>query len=305
MKVRGLNIELKQLRHAVAAADLGSFRQAAELSLIKQSSFSRSMRQLEHVVGVPLFERARNGIRPTPAGRTFLRMSRSILEQMDALLDTTRANGRGHTGRLAIGFCTSLLAGNLRASLLDFKQRHPQIALATIERSRTRLAIGLRNGAIDVLIVTGSISLLNSNSMSLWSERILVVLPEDHPLTEQEFIYWTDLRNETVLLSRFDPGREIEDLLISKLLSSDHRPTLERHDASRSTIKSLVDMKAGISLVLESDFGAVLPGLAYRELRDGDGPSRLGYNAYWRADNENPAVESFLSLLCERYSLLK
>ena len=101
------------------------------------------------------------------------------------------------------------------------------------------------------------------------------------------------------------PGREFEELLVSKLGSSEHRPTLERHNISGSNIKSLVGMKAGISLVLESDFGAVLPGLPYRELRDGNGSSRLGYNAYWRADNENLAVESFLSLLSERYPSLK
>jgi hypothetical protein len=60
-------------------------------------------------------------------------------------------------------------------------------------------------------------------------------------------------------------------------------------------------MKAGISLVLESDIAANFPGLAYRELRDGNGPSRLDYLAYWQADNENPALMAFLKLLCERY----
>ena len=60
-------------------------------------------------------------------------------------------------------------------------------------------------------------------------------------------------------------------------------------------------MKIGISLVLESDIGANFSGLVYRELRDGTGPSRLGYSAYWQEDNENPALEAFLRLLSERY----
>src|SRR3974390_2303075 len=82
-------------------------------------------------------------------------MARSVLEQMDVLVATARASGRGDTGGLAIGFCTSLTAGNLRASLLDFKQRFPLIALATVERSRTRLTTALRNGVLDILIVAG------------------------------------------------------------------------------------------------------------------------------------------------------
>jgi hypothetical protein len=35
--------------------------------------------------------------------------------------------------------------------------------------------------------------------------------------------------------------------------------------------------------------------LIYRELRDGKGPSRIGYSAHWRADNDNPALASFSS----------
>jgi DNA-binding transcriptional LysR family regulator len=60
-------------------------------------------------------------------------------------------------------------------------------------------------------------------------------------------------------------------------------------------------MKAGISLVLESDIGANFAGLVYRELRDGQGPGRFDYSAYWRADNENPALTAFLKMLSERY----
>ena len=63
-------------------------------------------------------------------------------------------------------------------------------------------------------------------------------------------------------------------------------------------------MKLGISLVLESDVGASFAGLVYRELRDGTGPTRVDFSAHWRADNDNPALDSFLKLLAERYPLL-
>lgn len=145
-------------------------------------------------------------------------MARTILEEFETLIAAAKSTRNGETGRLAIGFSTSLSTGNLRASLLDFRQRFPQIALATIERRRTRLATALRNGVLDVLIVTGSMPMLNCTTKSLWSERVLVVLPEDHPLTAREVVYWTDLREETIIFSEYDPGREIEDLLVSKLV---------------------------------------------------------------------------------------
>lgn len=298
---RVLAVDLQQLQFVIAAADYGSMRQAAELLSVQHSNLSRSIRQLEHRIGVTVFERSGGGVKPTPAGRSVLRAARLILEQVDVLVATAKSNGRGEAGRLSIGFCTSISAGNLRATLSEFKNRAPRIELATVERSRTRLATALRNGTIDILIVTGDVPLPDNNVRPLWSERILVSLAENHPLATRSVIYWTDLRNETVLLSQHDPGRELEELLVSKLVSPEGRPRVERHDVSRGIIKSLVSMKLGISLVLESDVGASFAGLVYRELRDGTGSTRFDFAAHWRADNDNPALEGFLKLLAERY----
>jgi DNA-binding transcriptional LysR family regulator len=295
------SIDLQHLRFAVAAADHGSFRQAAEAMAVRQSTLSRSIMHFEQLIGVSLFERSSGGVTPTLAGRNVLGLARTILEEFETLIATAKSTRSGESGRLAIGFCTSLTAGNLQASLLAFKRKAPQIELAIVERSRTRLATALRSGVLDVVIVTGSMPIAGGNTLALWSERILAVLHEDHPLTSREVVHWTELRDETVLLSQYDPGPEIEGLLVSKLVLPESRPKIERHDISRGVIKSLVMMKLGISLVLESDIGTNFPRLVYRELRDGTGPSRLDYSAYWRADNENPALESFLKLLSSRY----
>jgi DNA-binding transcriptional LysR family regulator len=301
LRSRAARIDLQHLHHAVVAADHGSFRRAAEALLLRQSTLSRSIRQLEEVIGVVVFDRSSGGIRATQAGQSFLRNARSILEQMDALAINASSTGRGECGRLAIGFYTSLSAGNLRATLTDFTQRFPKVELGMVERSRARLITALRNGALDVAIVTGHAPLQDNCALSLWSERTLIALPEGHSLADRDAIYWTDLRTETVLLSLYDPDREFEDLLKSKLVSPEDRPKIERHDVSRGIIKSLVSVGFGVSLVTESDIGASISRLIYRELRDGTGPSRIGYSAHWRADNDNPALASFLKLLGERY----
>ena len=300
---RVLAVDLQQLQFAIAAADYGSIRQAAELLSIQHSILSRSISQLEHRIGVTVFERSGRGVKPTPAGRSVLWMARLILEQVDVLVATAKSNGRGEAGRLSIGFCTSISAGNLRATLTEYKNRFPRIELATVERSLTRLTTALRNGTVDILVVTGEVPLPDNNVRPLWSERILVSLQEDHALAARTVVYWTDLRNETVLLSQYDPGRELENLLLSKLVSPADRPKIERHDVSRGIIKSLISMKLGISLVLESDIGASFAGLVYRELRDGAGPTRVDFSAHWRVDNNNPALDGFLKLLAERYPL--
>ncbi|MDA9521495.1 LysR family transcriptional regulator [Bradyrhizobium sp. CCBAU 11434] len=294
-------VDLQQLRLAVVACDYGSFRRAAEALSIKHTVVSRSIGQLEYLVGTSLFERSSGGIRPTLAGRAVLRIARLILEQVDMLVETGRSGGRGDTGHLVIGFCTSMSAGNLRATVGELRKRLPQLELATMERSRSRLMTALRNGTVDVVVSPGRLSSRETRSLLLWSERILISLPREHYLAGRETIYWTDLRNQTILLSDYDPGRELEDLLISKLVLPDDRPKVERHDVSRSIIKSLASMGMGLGLVMESDIGASCAGLVYRELHDGTGPSRVDFHAHWRDDNENPALRRFLSLLAERY----
>ena len=294
-------VDLAHLRYAVAAADHGSFRRAAETLLLRQSKLSRCIRQLEERIEMIVFERSSGGVRATHAGRDFLRTARSILEQMDTLMASAHRAGRGEAGRLAIGFYTSLSAGNLRATLIDFAQRFPQIEVGMTESSRSRLTTALRNGAIDVAIITGDTPLLDSRIMSLWSDRIVVALPEGHRLADGETVDWTDLKGETLLTSRHDPGPEIQELLITKLASPGDRPKTVCHNANWGNIKGLVGAGFGISLLTESDVGANLFDLIYRELRDGTGPSWVRYSAHWRADNDNPALASFLKMLGERY----
>ncbi|MGX4770586.1 LysR family transcriptional regulator [Bradyrhizobium guangdongense] len=297
-------IDLQQLRLAVVACDYGSFRRAAEVLSMKHNVISRSIGQLEYLVGASLFERSSAGIRPTLAGRAVLRIARLILEQVDMLVETGISAGRGDTGHLVIGFYTSMATGHLRATIAELKRLMPQLELATMERSRSRLMTALRNGTVDVVISPGRFPSKDTRSLLLWSERILISLPQDHCLAAREIIYWTDLRNEKILLSEYDPGRELEDLLISKLVLPDDRPKVERHDVSRGIIKSLTSMGIGLSLVMESDIGASFAGLVYRELRDGSGSSRVDFHAHWRDDNENPALKRFLNLLAERYPSL-
>lgn len=134
----------------------------------------------------------------------------------------------------------------------------------------------------------------------LWSERIIVALPEDHALAANEIIYWTDLKRERFLLSERDPGPEIQEILISKLASPGDLPDVVKHDVSPENIKSLVGAGRGVSLKCEACVGASYAGVVYREARGGSGLTRIGYCVYWKDCNDNPALRNFILLLEER-----
>jgi DNA-binding transcriptional LysR family regulator len=295
-------IELLQLRYAVSAADHGSFRRAAIALRLRQSTLSRRVRRLEETVGLVVFDRSSGGVRVTPAGRNFLRTARSILEQIDALVTTAHNTGRGEAGRLAIGFYTSLSAGNFRATLVELTQRFPLMELDLIEGSRARIVTALRSSILDAAVITTGEPIVGCAAMPLWSERIVAALPLDHRLASNTTLYWTDLRDQTLLLSQRDPGPELRDLVIGKLASPRDRPKIVSYDVSGESLRNLVAAGFGVSLTTEASVGA-FPGVTYREVRDGTGPVWVGYSAHWRASNDNPALTSFLQLLAERYPL--
>jgi Bacterial regulatory helix-turn-helix protein, lysR family len=63
-----LGIELRHLRYFVALADAGSFTHAAERIFIAQPTLSHQIRRLEEIIGTPLLQRRREGLRLTAAG---------------------------------------------------------------------------------------------------------------------------------------------------------------------------------------------------------------------------------------------
>ena len=83
-------LELRHLRYFVALADAGSFTRAAEKIFVAQPTLSQQIMRLEGMVGTPLVQRRREGLRLTPAGRVLLDASRTVLALVDQALSRTR-----------------------------------------------------------------------------------------------------------------------------------------------------------------------------------------------------------------------
>ncbi len=67
-----LGLELRYLRYLIAVADAGTFTQAAERIFVAQPTLSQQIRRLEEMVGTPLLQRRRDGVRLTAAGQVLL-----------------------------------------------------------------------------------------------------------------------------------------------------------------------------------------------------------------------------------------
>jgi DNA-binding transcriptional LysR family regulator len=83
-------VELRHLRYFVAVADAGTFTHAAEQMFIAQPTLSQQIRRLEEMVGAPLLQRRREGVRLTEAGSVLLEESRAVLSRVDHGVSRTR-----------------------------------------------------------------------------------------------------------------------------------------------------------------------------------------------------------------------
>jgi molybdenum-dependent DNA-binding transcriptional regulator ModE len=83
-------VELRHLRCFVALADAGTFTHAAEQMFVAQPTLSQQIRRLEEMVGAPLLQRGREGVRLTEAGSVLLEESRAVLSRVDRGVSRTR-----------------------------------------------------------------------------------------------------------------------------------------------------------------------------------------------------------------------
>jgi len=294
-------VKFRDLRWAIIASQHKSLRQAAETLNIRQSTLSRCLRDLEDHLGTALFERTTEGTKPTAAGLEFLETAGHIVAESETAFSRLKARGRGERGGLTIGICAALSAGNLRATLMDYLCRFPDVEIHIVDRPQMRLLSDVATSAIDVAIMMEGGPNWTDRTLPLWNERVVVALPKRHLLAGHPVIFWNDFADdERWLISQRDPGPEFHKPLMVKLGHSRLAHVTE-HDVGVDRLLSLVGAGLGLALVLEGATGATYPDVTYREVHDADGPTRLDFIAYWREANGNPTLAPFLAMLRERY----
>ena len=298
-----MSFDIRQLRYAIAAADHGSFYRAARALDVEQSTLSRAILKLELSIGMPIFERSRAGVTMTLAGKAFIRGAKPMVATADKLVAMMRAAGQGRAGGLVLGHNNAVSAGNLRATMMSWRDAHPDVEVECVEADRGGLLASLNTGEIDIAILMGAAGHNGFRCEPIWSERMLVALPASHPLAERDVIHWTDLRDERFLLPATDPGPEIRDMLLGRLAISGRKPDIRMTQASRETVLSILGGGSGVSIVCEGATGARYPDVVYRAIHGEQGPALTGYSGCWRDDNGNPALRRFLGFIKARYAL--
>lgn len=288
-------MELKSLVAFARVAEASGFRRAALSLDIRQSVLSRRVRDLEEELGVSLLDRHRSGARLTSAGRDFLAAVRSALAELEYGARRAAHAGKGANGHLRVGIFASIASGFGHEALLQFRTRHSEVAIEISEGAPHDHMLRIRERRLDLALLTGATRLDGLQSERLWTERVAVAMPTEHPIAQVSSLAWPQLAEERFIVSREEPGPEIHEWLIPRLSALGRHADVVRCSVARESLLVLVGLGFGLTVVSEAATGATYPGVTFRFLeREED---FLPFHVVWSEENDNPALRRFLSLM--------
>ena len=193
-------MNLNELRYAVAVAQEGNFRRAAERCFVTQPALSLAIQKLEGELGVALFERSRTEVKVTPIGARIIEQAQRALEEAAKVKEIARQGKDQLVGPLKVGVIFTVGPYLLPDLIPILHKRAPQMPLEVEENLTAHLDTLLRNGAIDAVILALPYEAPNIAVEPLYDEPFAVVVPADHPWAKRAAIKAAELSREKVLM---------------------------------------------------------------------------------------------------------
>ncbi|MFI0373884.1 LysR substrate-binding domain-containing protein [Actinomadura sp. 1N219] len=188
-------LKLRHLVLVVAIADQGSVLRAAEHLHLAQPAVTRSLREVENILGVELFTRGPRGVTPTMFGDAFVEHARAVLAELRRAGERITGLADGEVGTVTIG---TLLAGSnvlLPRAIAALKRDRPGITVIVREATFDAQVPRLLDGEIDLIL--GRLNpigdLRGLRQITLYGEPVRLVARRGHPARDRQNLGLADL----------------------------------------------------------------------------------------------------------------
>ena len=177
-------IKFRHMQCFLAVWQLGTVQRAADSLSITQPAVSKTIAELEEMVGAPLFERGRHGAVPTRHGQLFAPHALACMAALRQGVDEVRQEGAHASAVIAVGVLPSVAAALLPAALRAFREQWPAVSVRILTGSNQHLLESLRAG--DIAFAIGRLS--DSEAMAamsfefLYRDPLAVVVHAGHVL---------------------------------------------------------------------------------------------------------------------------
>ena len=181
---RARQIKMRHLAAFVETVQCGSLKRAAERIHISQPAISKTLQDLERILGAPLLHRNRGGVVLTREGDIFRPFAEQSLAALNHGLVSLDALRSGVAAPLRIGALPSVAAGLLPDAILKFADLSPATPVTVEDCTRRALVERLRAGDLDLVVgrMGRPETMTGLSFTQLYSEHVIFSVAADHPL---------------------------------------------------------------------------------------------------------------------------
>src|SRR5476649_2039344 len=183
-----MRFELTDMRVFLTVVERGSLTHGARAMHLALASVSERIAGMEALLGAPLLERNRRGVRATAAGEALIRHARSILERVEQMRGELRSYATGLKGRVRLMSNTGAMAAFLPPQLCQFLADHRDLSIDLEERPSADIVQALVSGRADLGIVADITDLGTLQAHLIASDQLVVVASHTHRIARHSSV---------------------------------------------------------------------------------------------------------------------
>ncbi len=194
-------LKLRHLRVFAEVARIGSVGKAADSLSVTQPAISKTLRELEETLNVPLFDRTRKGVDLTVHGKTFLRYTEASLTALRQGVESVSSNSTDGAQLVRMGALPTVSARLIPDAIRQFKTANERDVVRVTTGENKVLIDQLRLGELDIVVgrLGDPDGMLGLTFEHLYSEHVSLVVRKDHPLTKKPNFKLSMIADYTVL----------------------------------------------------------------------------------------------------------
>jgi len=251
--MKGAEITLRQLRCFVTVAEELHFGRAADKLHISQPPLSQRIRDMERDLGVELFRRIGNKVDLTEAGKIVLNAAREALAQVEGVCNVAQRVAKGEFGQLRIATASigTLFLPSIQQAMRTFQQEHPGVSLELTIMTSALSVEGLRRRKLDACFMRLFTLPLSPDceAAPLAHDRLMLVLPEGHPLTAQKTIPLSAVAEEKYVSQPHRKGFALHDQIAALWDKAGLKPRVSQQAENGPALLALVAAGFGIAIL--------------------------------------------------------
>jgi DNA-binding transcriptional LysR family regulator len=253
----------RQLHTVLAVAEYESFVAAAALLKTSQPAVTRTIKHVEDVLGVRLFDRSTRSVQITAAGKEFAGVASRMLNDLKITIRSMRELSDQRRGQIIISSIMSVANGKLPGLVSAYRLDYPGIELHIRDGVHGTVIEDVRSGAADFGVTYLDELPEPFAAINVGKESFTVVLPSRHALAARKSLSLSDLKGmPLVSLPRDSRTRRVIDgAASSEGLTLNHVVTVSQFATMLGFVRAGVGIaiapKSGVSSFLGKELVAV------------------------------------------------